>query len=374
MSLDTLVYKSVESTLTCTIKRELSMDSKVEKSMVIKGIMPDETEFDSDETLSTLSLVCLPDITNVRLEIMLSRVPNLTSLSLCKLLKITDDGLSTAINQVKEIRTLHIGHVDGITDVGLKTAAKKLILLDSLRLWYLPNITDEGLVATVNYCRSLITLFLWQLPNITNSGLKRSLSKARLVRDLTLRDLPSITGDGIVVSYVGKYIRRLILWNLIEFTDENLTSIAKRSSSLRELHLKGLELLTGKGISTALKALPTTIGITSQTLTVLVLDYLKTLTSTDLESILREVPGLVDLTLVCLPNVKSLKKPLMSTTPQLVELHLDAFPNVKVSELRQIIKSPTKTTLEVLTAHNMDSISKKEMDSLRAEFSHLAMS
>lgn len=369
---DTIVYKSTESTLSCTVKREMSTDSldnpKIEKSMVVKGLMPDETEFDSDETLSTLSLVCLPDITNVRLEIMLSRVPNLTSLALCKLLKITDDGLTTALEQVKDLRTLHIGHVEGITDRGLQTAAKQLILLDSLRLWYLPNISDKGLTTTIGYCRSLITLFLWQIPKLTNAGLKTALSNAKLVRDLTLRDLPCIDGQGIVDAYQGKYIRRLVLWDLQEFTDQNLIRMMRKSFTLNELHLKGLELLTGKGITTALSSIPTVSGITSQKLTVLTLDYLKTLTTKELERILRTVPGLLNLTLVCLPGVKKLKSALINTTPQLTELHLDAFPNTKIDEIRQIVKAPTKARLEILTAYNMDSISKKEMDTLQSEF------
>ena len=376
-SVDTIVYKSTESTLSCTVKREMSTDSldnpKIEKSMVVKGLMPNETEFDNDETLSTLSLVCLPDITNVRLEIMLSRVPNLTSLALCKLLKITDDGLTTALNQVKDLRTLHIGHVDSITDKGLQAAAEQLILLDSLRLWYLPNISDKGLTATIGYCRSLITLFLWQLPKLTNRGLKTALSKAKLVRDLTLRDLPCVDGQGIVDAYQGKYIRRLVLWNLLEFTDQNLIRMMRKSCTLKELHLKSLEQLTGKGITTALNSIPTVSGIISQKLTVLVLDYLKTLTTKELEQILRAVPGLLNLTLICLPGVRKLKSALVNTTPQLIELHLDAFPNTKIDEIRQIVKAPTKARLEILTAYNMDSISKKEMDTLQAEFKNICI-
>jgi hypothetical protein len=182
-----------------------------------------------------------------------------------------------------------------------------------------------------------------------------------------------VDGQGIVDAYQGKYIRRLVLWNLLEFTDQNLIRMMRKSCTLKELHLKSLEQLTGKGITTALNSIPTVSGIISQKLTVLVLDYLKTLTTKELEQILRAVPGLLNLTLVCLPGVRKLKSPLVNTTPQLIELHLDAFPNTKIDEIRQIVKAPAKARLEILTAYNMDSISKKEMDTLQIEFKSICI-
>lgn len=363
--LDMIVYKSTEGTHSCKVDFNMA-ESDVhgtEKSMVVKGILPDELE--GGETLSTLSLVCLPDITNVRLEILLSRVPKITSLSLCKLLNIDDDGLVTAVNEVPKLRTLHIGHTEKITDKGLRRVARSLQYLDSLRLWYMPNITDVGLYRAIKACPSLITLFLWQIPLLSTDGLVKLLNTAKLLRDITLRDLPQIDGDGVVsaLSLKDSYIRKLVLWDLSEFYDIHLLRTLSNCTTLAELQLKDLDGVSGIGIVQAISQSEHSESILSLTL-----EYLRDVNDKELESILRALPHLRSLTLICLPSVNRMKTSLISSTPYLEELRLESFPSIGIKTIRKILNARTKKSLTKLSIYAMDNISKRELISTQKAF------
>lgn len=366
-----IVYKTKGDTFTCVTTglpgmTSYSHDVDARSSMVIRGNLPEEDvltqRLSTRESLSTLSLHCLSDVSNIRLELLLTRTPNLATLSLAKLAKVDDEGLIKAVKKVPGLRELYIGHIQSITDKGLAKAVGLLPKLHGLQLWYMPSITDAGLVNSLAACPSLESLMLWHIPRVSSKGLKDALAKASMVRKLTLRDMPSIKGADIHTAMQSvMYIRELVLKDLKELLDEDLYSILDRCKALERLELNCLGDLTGKGIAKALGNIRE-----RDTLKGLTLDYMTNVSEKDLTEILEACPALTKLRLICLPRVRSLKKPLSRSSRSLEDLWLEHFHTLKVKQLKKILT--LRPSIEKLSAYNLDSISKRELANLQLAF------